>query len=289
MSELYVRESNHRGYILDGEFFHPINENYIIQKALIEAGEKVIPRDFNKNSNSTFDAKLVFVEYSFDPIGRIKRGKFYRMAESSPERWLTKVNHELFQQHNGGPLNAKVYEYTSYSVTADINDVRDAAIYFVNPRIKSKWKFLAVEPLVGYEEICVLQEVFGLGVTPYLNKSAIPADYVKEIENQYSSLLAELHASPESIVDHCRDVATSLLSGNLNLSKDKRGDLGDLIKNTPDNLKIVKSCAEVINRFHVRRKPNEQDKLNLPALTKADAEYAVQSIFQIIKELKWSI
>lgn len=73
-----------------------------------------------------------------------------------------------------------------------------------------------------------------------------------------------------------------------NIAKEDRIDLGKLIAKVDDKFRVIKSSAEIINRFHPRRKPNEKEKLELTELTRVESDFAVQCVFQIIREMKWN-
>lgn len=288
MSDLFIHESNNRGYISDGQYVHKIKDGHVIQSVKIESKSHSFPQD-NRCSGEVRDSDLVFVELSFDPLGRIKRGKFYKKTqEGQPQRAVD--GEKVMRTQPSDPFYNvfRGFKFNAYQPTAEF-DVRDAVVFLLNPRFKSKWKFLAVDPIIGCEEVCVLQEINGVGAIPNLNPQVIPSAYFTEIDREYRALLSDMHGKPESVIDHCRDVVTSILSAVLDIKKEDRKDLGALIKLMVENKKVVVGCAEVINRLHPRRKPNEHEKHGLIELSGQDADFAVQCTFMIIKELRWGI
>lgn len=237
------------------------------------------------------DAKLVFLELSFDPIARIKRGKFYVLAdEGQPATIYPSSIVGVYQVGSTSSQNStQAYKFVSYDFTRHFSP-RDSFVIFGNSRFETRWRVLTVDAVVTNEEVCVLQEVNSMGAIPSLNENAIPYRFFSEIEREYESLLAELNSSPESVIDHCRDVTTSLLSAAVGtVEKEDRIDLGKLISKVDDRLRVVKSSAEIINRFHPRRKPNEKEKLELTELSRVESDFAVQCVFQIIREMKWNL
>jgi hypothetical protein len=284
MGRLHVIDSNLRVYIWDANRGYRVDKNVIFQFVLINDYKKSIPI-------YPSEADLIFLETSFDPIARIKRGKLYQKnTQGGTPKMVSFSGYEsdTLTSFKSDLSQVQAHEYESYLIT-EKHDLKNTFLYFGNRNIKMKWKILSVDPIIGHEEVCVLQEVNSVGAIPSLNKTAIPLDYFGEVESQYSSLLAELHTSPESVIDHCRDVVTSLLSAKLELKKEDRPDLDKLIQRIDENLKIIKSSAEIVNRFHSRRKPNQKDRLSLPELSNSDSDFAVQAVFQIIKELKWNL
>lgn len=286
MKELYIVSQGQKGFLREGDLCYSINERYIIQAARLESAKELSANQLPPTS--IHDTKLVFVEQSFEPISRIKRGKFYLIADDTQPCILCEYDGTgaayKVPQDRCFTREAEAYKFKSYEPTRDF-DIRKTFVFFGNFRIQSKWKILAVDPIVTNEEVYVLQEVNGIGVRPILNEMVIPVKYFEEIESGYNKLLSEIHTLPESVIDHCRGVATSLLAARLNLPK---RDLGKLLSKADKKHQVVMNCASIINRFHPRRKPNEKERHGLQALTSADADFAVQCIFQIIKELKWS-
>lgn len=238
---------------------------------------------------SLMDTTLVFFELSFDPIARIKRGKFYRLAdEGQPATIYPSSVGGVFQiASTSSQYSTQAYKFISYDLTRNFSP-KDSFVIFGNSRFETRWRILSIDASITNEEVYVLQEVNSIGAIPSLNKNTIPERYFIEIEREYSSLLAELNSSPESVVDHCRDIATSLLSAVIGtVEKEDRTDLGKLISKVDDKLRVVKSSADIINRFHPRRKPNEKEKLELSELSRIESDFAIQCVFQIIREMRW--
>lgn len=253
---------------------------------------------FPKSHNSrpvlphfVMDSKLVFLELSFDPIARIKRGKFYSLAaEGQPANIYLSSAGGVYQVSMASAQHStQAYKFVSYDLTRSFSP-RDTFVIFGNSRFETRWRVLSIDASVTNEEVCVLQEVNSIGAIPSLNKNSIPARHFSEIEKEYDSLLTELHSAPESVIDHCRDVTTSLLSAVVGANeKEARVDLGKLISKVDDKLRIVRAAAEIINRFHPRRKPNEREKLELAELSRVESDFAVQCVFQIIREMNWHL
>lgn len=289
MKELYITSQDSKGFIREGSYCYPLNEVYITQGARLESSDKSLPISSKHNPTFIHDTKLVFIEQSFEPISRIKRGRFFLITDTPQPDNLYRYQGQggiLQVSGNANSNSVAAYKFQSYEPSREF-DIRNTFVFFGNSRIQSKWKILAVDSIVTNEEVYVLQEVNGIGVIPTLDETAIPFQYFKEVESEYEILLSELHTSPESVVDHCRDVATSLLTALLD-STESRKDLGKLIGSVEKKYQVVINCAAIINRLHPRRKPNEKERHKLKDLTGADADFAVQCIFQIIKELNWS-
>lgn len=293
LSDLYVLSTNGKGYLRDGNYCYPCERGIILQGAiLMRPNGTYFPGNHNTQPrlpHYVSDMKLIFLEISFDPIARIKRGKLYELGEGAQP-------HTLSQSSAGGIYHVspsysqqttQAYQFCPFDITNGF-DLRETYIIFGNSRFTTRWRILSIDADVSNEELYVIQEVNSIGSIPSLNRSAIPDHFFLEIEREYNALISDLHSSPESVIDHCRDVATSLLTAIIDKKQEDRLDLGKLISDIPDGFRIVKNSAEIINRLHPRRKPNELSKLSLRELSRVDSDFAVQCVFQIIRELKWN-
>ncbi|WP_419168791.1 hypothetical protein [Halobacteriovorax sp.] len=295
MNELYILSRNSKGYFREGNYCYPSETNLIIQGCSIIDGKGA---SFPKGGSTkpsvpqfVMDMKLVFLELSFDPISRVKRGKLYSLAEGPQPCSLfpSSVGGVFELSSSFGQSSIEAYKFVSYDLTRSFNP-RNTFTIFGNSRFETRWRILSIDASVTNEEVLVLQEVNSIGSIPSLNKNTIPNKYFSEIEKEYNSLIAELNSSPESVVDHCRDVTTSLLSAIVgNNVNDDRVDLGRLISKLDNRLKVVKSAAEIVNRFHPRRKPNEKERLDLHELSRSESDFATQCVFQIIREMNWAL
>lgn len=288
MRNFYVLHYNYKGYIEDGQYFYPIDSKSIIQPTFLESSIKKIPENFIGSIDRT---EVIFVSEDYDPLRKIKRGQFYKAHNQQPARlYKSGINSTQILSsrkfENYHDVDAR--KFFSYELSRDF-DVKDTSVYFKNDRILTKWRIISVEPTVGGEEFYTLLETIGIGVFPSLNEPKIPQSFFPEIKREYDSLLNEAFSMPETVIDHCRDLATSILSAMLGLGKESREDLGGLIKKVDPNLMLIRSAATIIARFHPRRKPNEQESKSLASLSQREAELSVLSVLQILKELEWSL
>jgi hypothetical protein len=292
--EIYILGSSGQCLVRDGIYCHPLKREVIIQNSyLIDDQGESWPKEIKSLPNSILESRLVFIENDFDPIARIKRGKLYSFDNeiSQPVNiYPYQAFSGIFQiQATSAQLSVQAYKFNSYHLTKYFNP-RKTFFIFGNSRFETRWRILTIDSSVTNEEVYLLQEVNSIGAIPSLDKNNIPTLSYQELEKEYNSLLAELNSSPESVIDHCRDMATSLLTAiSGKTDKQERIDLGKLISSIDEKYKLIKSSAEIINRLHPRRKPNEIERLGLNNLTRAEADFAIQCIFQIIREMKWDL
>lgn len=180
MNELYILNSTSKGLLRDGIYCYPCEGNIIIQCAFIIGGNgNTFPQSYNSRpvlSHSITDTKLVFLELSFDPIARIKRGKFYKLAddEGQPVTISPSTTGGVYQLGStSSQYSTQAYKFISYDFTRHFSP-RDSFIIFGNSRFETRWRVLSIDASVTNEEVCVLQEVNSIGATPSLNKNVIP-------------------------------------------------------------------------------------------------------------------
>lgn len=293
MRELFIHANTNQGYLKNGLYCEPLKNKALIQGAILLGEQKSFPANQKKISHLIKEIDLVFIQLSSDPISRIKRGTLYSKIQDIGQP--TSIYYDEWEDvfATGAFSNAcqavQAYKFTSYDLTRNFSP-KNTFILFGNDRFETRWRILSIDVSVSNEEIYTIQEVNSIGAIPSLNKNIIPINFFSEIDKEYNSLLEELSASPESVIDHCRDLATSLLTAFIgDVKKEERLDLGQLISKIDPNCIIIVSSAKIINRLHPRRKPNELDKYSLSELTRAESDFSIQCIFQIIREMKWDL
>ena len=245
--------------------------------------------------------ELLFREDSFDPVTKIRRGRFYSpdISESNPTRTLVLPLPGLESEAN-----------RASGILAVKKDLR----IFKEERIRSKfaksstwplvvlgwkssptfWRILQIENISTGEELVYLRARNSLGILPELDftKNSISLGDQNEISNKYELLVNDLHVSTaQSIVDHCRDVAEVLLRSKIR-QKDSSfngGELDSLIKRFsekyPDDFRLISHYSNIIRQFHQRRKTALQDKSNVRPILEEDAELTVNCISSMIRDL----
>ena len=295
-TELLLDVGNSRFYSKQDMTAYQLNADIIVQNALIEGDGKSFP--LQGLIEGSDNARLVFQEITFNPVTRVKRGKFYEVETSNGQQaWYCNAfdTKTLSRKDNGHTVYVNIFR--PYRPSRN-NDLKKTFIYFGTKELKSKWKILSVDYDMANEEILVIQEINGLGTIPSLDETKIDPRYYAEISQHYSRLFNEINSAPETVIDICRAVATSLLSAKLALVDSDRDDLGVILRKltevkdatdgaTQKKYFIARSCAEIINRLHPRGKPNEVVKHDLRMPLFADADFAVQALFQIIREFEF--
>lgn len=282
MPNLYLDTNMDKIFVEESQGVRRLSNKYNLLIASLDSSTKSSSQIF-----STHD--LLFLEMDIDPIRNLKIGKFFKKASTGQPVYVNKAKVDEIDMHmrQATPKLENAFLYESHFLSRVIN-VKNDFIFLNLENLKTKWRITSIDYIHTREEVFVLKGVNNSLYLPSLNEIKIPNKYFDEISNLYSKLLDDLGSTPDSVVDHCRGLATSLLSALLLLDENKREDLEKLIGATSDkfpNRIIVKNCAAIINRLHPRRKPNEIDKLKLRILDYDDSEFAVSCISMMIREL----
>jgi len=277
----------------------------------------ILPAAFGSGSKPTlphvkFDswdaAKLVFREDTFDPVSRIRRGRFYIQHGGQPNGvdWhviiappVKAYQSEVDEKH---PDMAKksVYTYQSYMVTTELKkaEYNQVLVALGRGNALTSWTIINVELTHNGEELVTLKSRQSLGALPEVFWSRVPEDSRSIVREKLDGLENDFRrAGAESIVDRAREAATAILSAHLQdqgANEAKGMDLGDLVQllvklSKKHQNRIMACAAEIPQRLHSRAKHAEQEKReNLPPIREQDAELSVLCVGTILRDLGWA-
>jgi len=229
-----------------------------------------------------------FREDSFDPISRIRRGRFYLSGSSQGIR-------SRVTPHPAAPIE-------NYAWSKD----KQLDIYYGNPiwhkYIDGKaelpivllgvdnrftaWSILSVEAISTGEDLVTLKARDSFGILPELDESKVPEEFLPRLKEAMSTFVDEVHrSSPTSVIDRARDLATQTLLAYLKLSGNQAKDLGDLIKRLDEKHVITINTASIIARLHARAKPVEQERRGLLPIREEDAALAQKCVASLLREV----
>lgn len=272
------------GFTIDHEL---IIEGKVDACRIVEPPPVISPCRFTKDTNDLKEgpntrgepSSYIFREDFFDPKIRLRRGRVYKAWDSQPKEW---------SDPNGNSEYALTY--SSYSIWSEFVQGSRKGMYFLlgDKQRFTVWKVIDIEIILSGEEMITLRALSTFGMLPELLPNEIPIEARAQIEEALEKVSDEAYvASPDSVVDCCREAAVSILSAYTG----SRGDLGSLIKvvdQAPHEKKVAASSASIINRFHPRRKPDEQARRGLRRLTEEDAQYAMHGLSNILVEIGWA-
>jgi hypothetical protein len=230
------------------------------------------------------DKILLFREDNFDPITRIRRGRFYKKS------------------NGGNPRDCRVPGY----IISNPPHLQSLIVYIPYYNIKKKqliaigspysvWRVITTDRISTGEFLVTLKSRNTFGVIPEIDEEKIPEIHKKEIISELDRFVDIANReTPSSIVDASRNIAVSMIrsyifTNNTENNKILEMDLGALIRKLNDDKKVLSASAgEIINRLHSRNKPNEKTRLDLRSVTEEDAELSTSLIGLLIQEFGWA-
>lgn len=240
--------------------------------------------------------ELLFREDTFDPVSRIRRGRFYALSETEQPSRRKTLPHPVYQTWGrssasiDNPGGHRLYTYDA--LTTLLCHPPYTTHHVLLGAADSRWRIVAAEQVSTGETLVTLKSRGALGVLPELNLQAIPDMARTKARDVYGRLVDSVHREgPVSVIDRARDAAQWLLGCWLAQRDDKWGvleqDIGGLIPKVGEQNKLIISAAQIVARLHAR-KPNEQHKRVLRPLTEEDADCAIACIGLLIQEFGWA-
>lgn len=282
---------------------HPVWPTPVIaQTTLISSPSDLakIPANFASNPLT-----WIFLEASYDPVSRIRRGRIFQnfgmqSRETVQVEAHPAVNSDLLKAtNNGGRVGKNLTVYIACAELLSQPNKGEGLQLAIGQRdASSLWRILQTERLIGTDILVTLRAESALGILPEIDKGKIHPNSVAAVASAYLRVLnAAYRELPSSVVDQCRNAAVVLVSRWMQTETDslapKEQDLGDWIKaiknHFGENRRVaLRSTLEIINRLHPRGKDNELIKLGLRPITEQDAEFAVQALGFVVREIGWA-
>jgi hypothetical protein len=244
----------------------------------------------------------VFREDSFDAMTRTRRGRLYQPEDGQQPSWRPVAPHPLEDPMMravgaGGRVTKTLYTYRPYTeLLAMPNHGQGALIVLGGKQAASAWRIVQSEILVSSDVMVTLKALSAFGIVPEIDIGKVQGDQQVSVTQALSRVLeSAFRETPISVVDHCRNAATVIVSRWLVqngapaavLSQDL-GQLTREIGGSPHDKLCVQRLCEVIARLHVRGKANEQVARSLRIPVDEDAELALQALGFIVREFGWA-
>ncbi len=246
---------------------------------------------------------ILFREDAFDPVSRVRRGRFYRSGNSQPMPWQV-YPHPAMATETGqinlatGTMPKQLFTFFSLSLTSEFHAPGDEQLLVVMGSEEgfTIWSVVGIEKSATREELVTLRARQSIGVLPHLRRDVIPEAGRTKVLETLDKLTEDFRrANPESVVDCAREAATAALSIYLQDRKlvEPGLDIGDLLEKLrtageEHKRRIAVSAGEIVQRLHSRRKNAEQEKRQFRPIREQDAELAVQLVGTILCELGWA-
>lgn len=246
--------------------------------------------------------EYIFREVSFDPVTRVRRGYLYSTNRSTqPDTWHLNphpaINHDGKGVNRHGLVTKRLFSFGPFSLKVTFRDFEGTIPLVVlgTKRSYTIWNILTFETDTSGRELVALKSRVTYGALPNLDVDSIPPEHVDAVSSAVSGLLDDIHtAGPTSVVDRCRDAATSIVSAycqsiGISTPGKEPGKLVSDLRKLPKEQKrdVVADLLEVIRLLHTRGKSSVHEIRNLRKVTEQDAEIAVQAVGVILCDLCW--
>lgn len=290
---------SHYGYIFEGDSeygAHLVWPRPVITLAKFIQSEKENERLVGA-SESDFP-HLCFREDSFDPVSRIRRGRFYEATGETKEWNVIEPQNVTIPgtSRENGKVRISMRGYTAYNLSSQGGEMPEVVLLGTGS-IFTVWSVVDIETIATREALFTLKARHSLGALPKIYWGKVPAEHVHKVRETLEKLADDYRrAGPESVIDRAREAATAILSTYLQNAGDASAngkDLGDLVKKLeetkPNEGRILACAAEIPQRLHSRGKNAEKEKRdNLRSIRQQDAELAVQCVGTMLCELRWA-
>jgi hypothetical protein len=275
----------------------------LVQATLIESPADLLslPGDF---VTSPFHS--MFVDQSFDPASRIRRGRLFQKFggigwESVRVEAHPALNSDMLKAANGNGRVSKELSVFMECTTLIQKQSRGEGMQLALGQRDSYslWRILQTERIATGDVLVTLRAESAFGILPQLDKSKIHPGCVRGVEAALERVLSSAYRElPQSVVDQCRNAAVMVISRWMHVETGDADpieqDLGHWIRAVKvkfgeQEMVALRSALEAINRLHPRGKDNEANKHQLRQVEDADAEFAVHALGFILREVKWVV
>lgn len=244
-------------------------------------------------------ASLVFREDFFDPVTRIRRGRFYVGPNLQPQEWHVQQHpafiDEVAPKDNQGYLRKFLYGFLPWSAFANLKGIQDSGLVAIGVSDAfSLWRLIDIERISTREDLVTLRSRSTFGIVPEIDESVLPATGREKILETISKVVdIAYRGGPESVIDRCRDAEQAALgawmSQEYKNEKWRTHDLGKQVEGLKgQNRVVLENSANILARLHARVKPNEQIKREMRIPTEQDAECALSLLGMTLRELGWA-
>lgn len=242
----------------------------------------------------------LFREDSFDPVTRIRRGRFYVLTNPSslilsPDR----VHNYPYGPHigvGGGWQADGYYKPAGIGDLPDAHRIESMELVLGDAPGTTLWRVVAAERISSGELLVTLRAIAHLGTLPVLvntlptlNGATADATAVRQAMDQLVDAFHRQQATP--VVDVARETVKVILTAWLGVSAQGK-DLGKVIEGIPDDKSLMRWAASIVNRLHPRSKSAERETraaqgVMLRPVVDEDAETSVHLVGLILREVGW--
>jgi hypothetical protein len=214
----------------------------------------------------------MFREDSFDPVTRTRRGRLYERIEGSQPWPRQAVVAHPYDDPNAplvgatGRRSRDLWMYkAAVSLLSEPRRGAGATLALGTPQAHSTWRIIEAEVVASGCVMVTLKSLSAFAILPDIDATKVPAEFAQPITDAVERVLnSAFRETPISVIDHCRDAMTMLLSRWLvdhgharAILADDLGKVAAAVSKPPHEKVCVSQLASVIARLHARGKTNE--------------------------------
>jgi hypothetical protein len=160
----------------------------------------------------------------------------------------------------------------------------------------SAWRIVQTEVVASGCVMITLKSLSAFGILTAIDLAKVPEEFRQPVDQAIQRALdAAFRETPISVIDHCRNAMTVLVSRWLVAEGHDRSILGDdlakvaaAVARLPHEKRCVGWLAQVVARLHVRGKANEAHTKALRIPVEEDAELALHAIGFAVRDIGWA-
>jgi hypothetical protein len=246
----------------------------------------------------------VFREDTFDAVTRTRRGRLYFSAgnEQPSQQWVAPNPYDNPKARDvgadGGFRKSLYYYMACTELLSKGNQGKGATLVLGTSQASSAWRIIQTEMQANRCVMVTLKALTAFGIVPEINTTKIREVFLPSITQAMNRVLdSAFRETPISVIDHCRNAMTVILSRWLvQEGHDDESvfalDLGKIINRVvakDTEKKCTTNLADVIRILHGRGKSNEQYARGSRIPLEEDAEVALQALGFVIRDIGWAL
>jgi len=238
-------------------------------------------------------ATLLFREDYFDPVTRIRRGRFYNAGDGARQQeWVVPPHPALPLEASGavyrGQLRKSLLVYFDWPASHHLQPLQGIVVVLGTVSAMTQWRVISMERISSNEDLVTLKSRSNIGVLPELADDKLPTAHKQRI-NQFVANVVDTayRGGAESVIDRCCDMASAVLSAYYDAPEKPLGHLATIARD--QNKRIVGNAASILAQLHARGKPQEQQIRRVRHPQDEDAALALECAGTILREIEWTI
>lgn len=245
----------------------------------------------------------IFREDSFDAVTRTRRGRLYEAqpgaGQPNTQRAAPHPYEQLVAMAVGSDGRIVKTLFTYWACTKLLNQPNQgqgATLALGSPRASSAWRIIQTEVLASGNVLVTLKAMTAFGILPELDASKVDAEFKPAVDQALQRVVdSAFRETPISVIDHCRNAMTVILSRWLvqqgldrSILTEDLGKVALAALKPPYEKGCANNVSQVIAKLHSRGKGNEQHSKALRLPVEEDAELALQALGFSLREIGWA-